>query len=75
MYLMMQHKNPDVWVIATGETHTVREFLEVAFNVVGLDYEKHIEISEKYYRPNEVDYLLETLPRLKRTQMGAKNEF
>ena len=58
MYLMMQHKNPDDWVIATGETHTVREFLEVAFNVVGLDYEKHIEISEKYYRPNEVDYLL-----------------
>ena len=58
MYLMMQHKNPDDWVIATGETHTVREFLEIAFNVVGLDYEKHIEISEKYYRPNEVDYLL-----------------
>ena len=58
MYLMMQHKNPDDWVIATGETHTVREFLEIAFNVVGLDYEKYIEISEKYYRPNEVDYLL-----------------
>ena len=45
-------------VIATGETHTVREFAEVAFKKVNLNYEDYIQISEKYFRPNEVDFLL-----------------
>ncbi len=58
MYMMMQHSNPDDWVIATGETHTVKEFLEIAFEIVELNYKDFIKTSEKYYRPNEVDYLL-----------------
>ena len=58
MYLMMQYKNPDDWVLATGETHTVREFLEVAFNYLNLDWSEYVEISEKFYRPNEVNHLL-----------------
>ena len=58
MYLMMQHETPEDWVLATGETHTVKEFLEVAFKSVDLDWEKYVETSEKYFRPNEVDYLL-----------------
>ena len=58
MWLMMQQDNPDDWVIATGETHTVREFAEVAFKKVNLNYEDYIQISEKYFRPNEVDFLL-----------------
>ena len=58
MYLMMQHEKPDDWVIATGETHTVKEFLEIAFNYVDLDFEEFVQTSEKYLRPNEVDYLL-----------------
>jgi GDPmannose 4,6-dehydratase len=58
MYLMMQHDTPDDWVIATGETHTVKEFLEIAFNYVNLDFEEFVQTSDKYFRPNEVDYLL-----------------
>tara|TARA_X000000368_G_scaffold317203_1_gene254593 strand:- start:950 stop:1990 length:1041 start_codon:yes stop_codon:yes gene_type:complete len=58
MYLMMQHKTPEDWVLATGETHTVKEFLEHAFEIVNLDWSKYVETSEKYLRPNEVDYLL-----------------
>lgn len=58
MYLMMQHDTPEDWVLATGETHTVKEFLDIAFKSVDLDWENHVETSEKYYRPNEVDYLL-----------------
>jgi GDPmannose 4,6-dehydratase len=58
MYLMMNYKQPDDWVIATGETHTVREFVEKTFNYLELNWEEYVETSEKYYRPNEVDYLL-----------------
>ena len=58
MYLMMQHETPEDWVLATGETHTVKEFLDIAFKSVDLDWENYVETSEKYYRPNEVDYLL-----------------
>ena len=58
MYLMMQHKKADDWVVATGETHTVKEFAEKAFKSLDLDWNKYVETSEKYYRPNEVGYLL-----------------
>ena len=54
----MNHDKPDDWVIATGESHTIKEFLELAFQHVNLNYEDFIEVSEKYYRPNEVGYLL-----------------
>jgi len=58
MWLMMQHKNPDDWVLATGATKTVREFAIEAFNHVNLNWEDFVLTSEKYLRPNEVDYLL-----------------
>ena len=58
MYLMINHKKPDDWVIATGETHTVREFVKKTFDYLELNWEEYVETSEKYYRPNEVDYLL-----------------
>tara|TARA_Y100000748_G_scaffold302475_1_gene304785 strand:- start:2636 stop:3667 length:1032 start_codon:yes stop_codon:yes gene_type:complete len=58
MYLMMQHEKPDDWVVATGETYTVRQFAQKAFEYVDLDWEKFVETSEKYFRPNEVGYLL-----------------
>ena len=58
MYLMMQHDVPDDWVVATGETYTVKEFAKKAFEHVNLDWQKYVETSEKYYRPNEVGYLL-----------------
>lgn len=58
MWLMLQQPEPDDYVIATGETHSVREFLEVAFGHLGLDWKKHVEIDPRYYRPAEVDLLI-----------------
>ena len=58
MHLMMNHTEPDDWVLATGETHTVKEFVESAFQMVGLKWEDYVQISDKYYRPNEVNHLL-----------------
>tara|TARA_A100001015_G_scaffold30928_1_gene34462 strand:- start:13204 stop:14232 length:1029 start_codon:yes stop_codon:yes gene_type:complete len=58
MWLMMQHENPDDWVLATGESHTVKEFVEEAFKIVNLNSSDYVETSEKYFRPNEVDFLL-----------------
>jgi GDPmannose 4,6-dehydratase len=57
MMLMLQHDQPDDFVIATGESHTVREFAERAFARVGLDWEKFVSIDPRYYRPSEVDDL------------------
>ena len=58
MWMMMQHDTPEDWVIATGETHTVAEFAKAAFEVANLNFEEYVQTSEKYLRPNEVDYLL-----------------
>ena len=58
MWLMLQQPAPDDYVIATGETHSVREFLEEAFGIVGLDWQKYVEIDQKYFRPAEVDLLI-----------------
>ena len=58
MWLMLQAETPDDYVIATGETHTVREMLELAFDRVGLDWKPYVKIDEKYYRPTEVDLLI-----------------
>ena len=58
MWLMLQQPEGDDYVVATGETHSVREFLEVAFGHVGLDWKKHVEIDPRYYRPAEVDLLI-----------------
>ena len=58
MWMMLQHDEALDLVIGTGESHTVREFLEEAFGYVGLDYKEYLRIDEKYYRPTEVDYLL-----------------
>ena len=58
MHLMLQQDEPDDYVIATGETHTVREFLEETFRLAGLDIEKHVEIDERLFRPQEVPLLL-----------------
>src|SRR5205085_6829795 len=58
MYLMLQQPAPEDYVIATGETHTVREFCELAFAEVGLNYRDHVKIDERFYRPAEVDLLI-----------------
>lgn len=53
MWKMLQQEVPDDYVIATGETHSVRDFLDVAFRHVGLDYKDHLEIDERFFRPSE----------------------
>ena len=58
MWLMLQQPQPDDYVIATGETHSVREFLELAFGHMSLDWKKHVEIDPRYFRPAEVDLLI-----------------
>lgn len=58
MWLMLQQDQGDDYVVATGETHSVREFLEVAFGHVGLNYQDYVEIDPRYFRPAEVDLLI-----------------
>jgi GDPmannose 4,6-dehydratase len=58
MYLMLQQDSPDDFVVATGETYSVREFCEIAFGHVGLNWEDHVVIDEAFYRPAEVDLLV-----------------
>lgn len=57
MWLMLQQDKPDDYVIATGEAHSVKEFLDEAFKYAGLDAEKHVEIDPRYFRPSEVNLL------------------
>jgi len=58
MWLMLQQPEPDDYVVATGEAYSVREFLEEAFGLLGLDPEAYVEIDPRYFRPTEVDFLL-----------------
>jgi GDPmannose 4,6-dehydratase len=58
MWLILQQDSPDDYVIATGETHSVREFAEKVFAKLDLDYQKHVAIDARYFRPTEVDALL-----------------
>jgi GDPmannose 4,6-dehydratase len=58
MWLMLQQPKPDDYVIATGETHSVKEFLTVAFDYAKLDWKKYVAIDKRYFRPTEVDLLL-----------------
>jgi GDPmannose 4,6-dehydratase len=58
MWLMMQQEKPDDYVVATGENHSVHEFLELAFARVQLDWRKYVEADERYLRPAEVDVLI-----------------
>ena len=58
MHLMLQQAEPDDYVVATGETHSVREFCELAFAEVGLDYREYVKVDERFQRPAEVDLLI-----------------
>jgi GDPmannose 4,6-dehydratase len=66
MWLMLQQDRPDDYVVATGQTHSVREFCQVAFDHVGLDWEKHVVVDPKFYRPAEVDLLVGDPSKAKR---------
>jgi GDPmannose 4,6-dehydratase len=66
MWRMMQLDKPDDFVVATGETHTVRDFVETAFGHAGLDWERAVEIDPRYFRPTEVDLLRGDASKAKR---------
>jgi GDPmannose 4,6-dehydratase len=81
MWLMLQADEPDDYVIATNETHSVREFLEASFSQAGLDYHEHVVIAPAYMRPSEVDTLIGDYSKAKarlgwepRTRMHALAE-
>jgi GDPmannose 4,6-dehydratase len=58
MWLMLQQDGPDDYVVATGRTHAVREFVRLAFEAVGLDWERYVVVDPRFYRPAEVDLLV-----------------
>ncbi|HKF47507.1 MAG TPA: GDP-mannose 4,6-dehydratase [Terracidiphilus sp.] len=66
MWLMLQHDKPGDYVIATGESHSIKEFLELAAAHCGLDWTRHVVIDKRYFRPSEVDHLLGDPTRAKR---------
>ena len=69
MWLMLQQDQPDDYVCATGETHTIREFCQESFGLLGLDWEKYVEYDKRYERPSEVELLIGDPSKLKR-QIG-----
>ena len=73
MWLMLQQDDPDDYVIATGETHTVKEFLEKTFEIAGLDIDRHVRINPRLFRPHEVPHL-EGDPTKAREKLGWKPE-
>ena len=73
MWLMLQQEEPADFVIATGETHSVRELVEEAFSFAGLDWQKYVGIDQKYYRPAEVDLLIGDAAKAKQL-LGWKPE-
>jgi GDPmannose 4,6-dehydratase len=66
MWLMLQQPKGDDYVIATQQTHSVREFLDIVFKEAGLDWKEHVVIDPKYFRPNEVPFLLGNPSKAKR---------
>src|SRR5262245_13379366 len=73
MWLMLQQDEPDDYVVGTGETHSVEEFVRIAFDHVGLDWQKHVVVDPQFYRPAEVDLLLADPAKAQR-QLGWQRE-
>jgi GDPmannose 4,6-dehydratase len=74
MHLMLQREAPDDYVVATGETHTVREFCELAFGEVGLDYREYVRLDERLLRPAEVDLLVGDATKARR-ELGWESQY
>lgn len=70
MWLMLQQEEPDDYVIATGESHSVREFLEETFGYLGMDWRDFVEIDPRYLRPTEADFLLGDSSKAKKSWVG-----
>jgi GDPmannose 4,6-dehydratase len=75
MWLMLQQDKPDDYVIATGETHSVKEFAEIAFSHVGLDYRDYLICDDRLFRPAEVHQLIGDYTKGKKSYLGTKSIF
>lgn len=75
IHLIMQQPKPDVYIVATGEMHSVREFVEEAFSYVGLDWTKYVRSDNKYFRPNEVPVLQGDASKIKALGWEPKTKF
>lgn len=75
IHMIMQQEKPDIYVVATGETHTIREFVEEAFSYVGLESKKFVRIDDKYKRPNEVPLLLGDASKIETLGWKPKMKF
>jgi GDPmannose 4,6-dehydratase len=73
MWMMLQQKKADDYVIATGKTYSVKDFLKVAFDYASLDWKKYVKFDKRYLRPTEVDYLLGDSSKARRV-LGWRNE-
>lgn len=71
MWMMLQHKHPDDYIIASGETHSVRELVECAFNCVGLNWQNYVSVDPAFYRPDEPVQLVGCIDKIQ-TQLGWK---
>lgn len=67
MYLMLQHNVPDNFIVSTGETHSIKEMIEVVFGHLGLDWNKHVKIDPKFFRPAEVNLLVGDSSKIRKT--------
>lgn len=75
IYLIMQQEKPGVFVVATGETHTIKEFVEEAFSYVGLNWKDYVKIDDRYKRPNEVPLLLGDASKIRKLGWEPKMKF
>jgi GDPmannose 4,6-dehydratase len=73
MWLMLQQDQPDDYIVATGENHSVREFLDEVFGYLDLDWHEYVEVDQRYYRPTEVDVLLGDASKAKRVLKWEPN--
>ena len=74
MWLMLQQNEPNDYVVATGEAHSVQDFLDEAFGLLGLDWRQHVEVDSRYYRPAEVDLLIGDATKARnKTRMGTED--
>jgi GDPmannose 4,6-dehydratase len=74
MWMMLQADSPDDYVVGTGESHTVREFAKIAFDYLGLDYEKSVTTDQMYYRPAEIYNLLADASKA-RSKLGWNSNY
>ena len=72
MWLMLQQETPDDYVVATGESHSVKEFLDEAFRYAGLDWKDYVEIDPRYFRPTDVDFLQGDASKAKKKLIGSR---